>query len=266
MRTLALALGLCGGMLTSGCWDSGNGGNPDDAGAGSGGTGGSGGTNGSAGFGVPPDGGSFADGGFGGTFVDGGFGGDSGFGGMGGTGGFGFCSDSNENCTLENRSAVCDPLLACDLVPGPLSKDQCVDQIDDGCVDCVIATAADEDGGMFDCTEIEAAGCQTCTLLVQPPQTEGECLEIAAVQPNTTPAYQACLCGECLDEFAACVGDDGCWLVVQCMYAQDCRGMSCYSPTACMQLIDEVGATSISVAMATELGNCSATTCDALND
>jgi hypothetical protein len=259
-------LGLCAGLLFTGCWDSGGDSGDQDSGSdsesGSGGSGGISGTGGGGGFGVagnvPP--------GVGGSFMaEGGFGGASSFGGSGGTGGVGGgCPVENPNCSEQNIEAICDGFLACDLIPG-LPPAQCVVDIDERCVDCMTAALGDADGGTADCAEREQADCPACSLLIVPPSTNAECLEIAATLPNATPAYEACLCEQCLDEYSACIGDDGCWLVQQCAYAAGCTGMSCYAPNACMAIIDEVGATSISVAMAVELGNCAAAVCDALN-
>jgi len=169
---------------------------------------------------------------------------------------------------VATRTALCEALLECDLIPGAVpSVSGCAAEVDATCMDCMTdAALADGDGGALECAGLEQADCQACSLLIQPPQTEAECLEIIALHPNTSASYEACLCQTCIDEYATCIQDDGCWLVAQCMYERDCRGMACYQAALCMGLIDEVGVTSISVALATELGNCSAPTCDPLND
>jgi hypothetical protein len=200
-------------------------------------------------------------------------GGGTGGGGTGGTGGSGDpCPDSNPNCAADVVTQVCETLVGCDLIPGaPLTQERCEEEVSEKCVDCSVATVGGDggvaDAAAVDCDTAAASDCQdVCGLLVSPPANKEECLDVSGASEGNTAEYSECVCTDCIDEFTACVGDDGCWLVVQCAAAVGCNGMSCYSPTACMAIIDEVGATSISVAMATELGNCTAMTCDALNN
>ena len=75
-------------------------------------------------------------------------------------------------------------------------------------------------------------------------------------------AYGDCVCDMCMTEFAGCLEDTGCWKIVQCAIEVDCNGMACYAPNTCMAVIDEVGATSLSTALSTELGVCTANCLD----
>jgi hypothetical protein len=229
----------------------------DDADGDNGGSGGSGGE---------PDAG--ATGGTGG-------GGTGGSGGTGGTGGGGGdCPTTNPNCADAVKAEVCETLVTCELIPGAeLTQERCEAEIGEKCLDCTVESLGGGDAGVSDAGELDCdtaaanTDCEdVCGLLVSPPANEAECLDVSEASPENTEEYNACLCTTCFEEFSACIGDDGCWLVVQCAAAVGCNGMQCYAPNACMAIIDEVGATSISVAMATELGNCTAPNCDALND
>jgi len=161
-------------------------------------------------------------------------------------------------------SGVCGVLVQCDLIPGaPLTVSRCLQEIDDICATCAHPDTEDDQEVVCD-DVLKDVGCaQRCNLLIEPPADVEECQDVVLAQPNTTGSYATCLCEQCFAEHAACVADDGCWLVMQCAYDAACTGMACYSPEACMAIIDHVGATSVSVVLATELGNCSATFCEA---
>jgi hypothetical protein len=226
--------------------------------AGRGGFGGSAGLGGNGGFiGMPPPAGSGGSAGIGGNS---GIGGSAGFGGSGDP-----CPDTNPNCSEQSKTEICSVLVACDVIVGaPLTEERCRAEIDARCADCVDASPV-QDGGVsdVDCTEDLPDECAAgCNLLIAPPQDELECTAIVHGGPAVTAAYATCLCDECLNEYATCISEDGCWLVYQCAAASGCNGMACYA--ACMAIIDEVGVTSISVALAQDLSNCSASSCDGL--
>jgi hypothetical protein len=215
--------------------------------------------------------GGFGGGGIGGTPPPAGTGGVSGSAGSAGSAGDSGtpdpCPDGNPNCSAQSRRDLCSTLVACDAILGSaLTEARCFLEIDARCADCLSDTAA-QDGGVddSDCSLDLSMDCaHRCNLLIAPPQDEVECLAIASGQPGTTPEYDTCLCDQCLDEYAACIEDDGCWLVQQCVFAVGCDGQACNAPDTCMAIIGEIGATSISVARAAELGNCTEVTCDAL--
>jgi hypothetical protein len=202
----------------------------------------------------------------------GGTGGTGGTGGSGGTGGDDDpCPSTEPNCAEEIISEVCATLVSCDLIPGPdFDQTRCEAEITEDCVTCSVGSVAGDggvtDGGASGCGAAQNnTECQdACATLIAPPTTRAECLDIQAAGTDRGDAYAECLCDTCMEEFATCVEDDGCFRVTRCASEANCNGMGCYVP--CMAIIDEVGVTSISVALAQDLGNCTAATCDALKE
>lgn len=95
-------------------------------------------------------------------------------------------------------------------------------------------------------------------MLVQPPTTVDECVDIASSDNSSGAGMKSdpmCLCENCMMEFANCIADDLCWAVVQCANRVGCSGIDCFTG-GCMEPILAAGATSLSVTMAQELGDC----------
>jgi hypothetical protein len=152
---------------------------------------------------------------------------------------------------------ACEVLVTCGAVPGaPLEPERCRSKVSDACVDCVIERAeatSDEDAGADGCARARDGSCdQACLELVAPPADAEQCHDIVAGSTSDP----ACLCEHCLDVFADCVSDGHCLRVADCCGRAGQFGTGCFFVPECMGVILELGPTSVSTALATQVGVC----------
>src|SRR5688572_13803875 len=66
-----------------------------------------------------------------------------------------------------------------------------------------------------------------------------ECKRRAAA--TTCAAMGDCACDNCCTNLADCEENDGCIAIRDCALRVGCRGVPCYAPTTCQQVIDDNG-------------------------
>lgn len=66
-----------------------------------------------------------------------------------------------------------------------------------------------------------------------------------------------CLCQGCQCQWLDCMGNDGCRKILDCALATGCSGAACYSPDACLDIIDAVGGPAgVAATAALDLDSC----------
>ncbi|HVU05724.1 MAG TPA: hypothetical protein VHE30_28440 [Polyangiaceae bacterium] len=79
-----------------------------------------------------------------------------------------------------------------------------------------------------------------------------------------------CICSRCTPAILQCGADPHgyCMTILGCMLRAECSGVSCYSPSTCQAVIDAApggGLTSLSVALAIQVSDCTGTSACSLS-